>query len=1269
MASSSRGRACRPELPTGELVISAPPEPVDGGGGLLTLVQLLGSLGSTALVATMVGSAAGGRWHAVLAGLLVAVALLGLVVVLVERRRHRARTVTRPRTAYLHYLDTVVATAREAATRQGSVLQSRHPAPAALPAVVEEGSLVWTGGDGLLVRYGVCDQPPSLRLVAPPADPLRPADPHLAGAVRRLLSVHEQQPDLPAVVDLTTCERVEVHGPTARARSLARAMVCSAAVRHAPEHLAVAVLTSPEDVDDWDWVKWLPHARSSRVSDAVGARRLVATDAVELARLLPTDRHLLLVVDGEVEPVRGATSRTVLALPRRLRDEVLGLRLVLEPDAGSDLGRVPAMAEPVGEASHRCSADQCDLATAEAMARRLAALACPGVGGERAQHAGLQHLLGLDDVRRLDPARAWQPRPPDELLRVPLGTDVEGRPVLLDLKESALQGTGPHGLVIGATGSGKSELLRTLVLGLALTHSPEQLNLVLVDFKGGATFAGLSDLPQVSAVITNLADDLALVDRMQDALAGELVRRQEVLRAAGHLASAHELARARAAGADLAPLPSLLLVVDEFSELLATQPELVDLFVAIGRLGRSLGIHLLLASQRLEEGRLRGLESHLSYRVALRTFSAQESRAVLGTPDAYELPPVPGLGLLQAGAAAPVRFRAAYVSGPPPTPAAAAEPREILHWTVREVPLPGPVPSRDPGSLLDLAVDRLRGQGPSAHPVWLPPLDEPETLDLLMPDLAVDPALGLVSRRWRNPGGPTLPLGTVDLPREQRRDVLTVDLAGAGGHAAVVGAPRTGTSTVLRTLVAGVALTTTPVESQVYVIDLGGAFASYAGLPHVAGIGTRAEPDVVRRIVAEVTGIVDHRESLFADHGIDSVATYRRRRAEGGPDDGYGDLYVVVDGWGRLRPELEDVEEGLQRLAARGLAYGCHLLTSALRWADYRPAVRDLLGTRLELRLGDPADSEVDRRVAALVPRDRPGRGLVDGPRHVLAALPRLDGRSDAASLGEGVEHLVGLVADAWTGPAAPRLRLLPGLLTVDDLLARSDASDRSSGRLLLGVDEDDLASVGLDPAADPHWLVLGDGGSGKSTALRGYLHEVVRTRSPSRAQVVLVDHRRSLLDAVPAPYLFHHLTNAAQAVPAMADLATHLEGRLAVGRAGWASGGAEVFVVVDDHDLVTTGHHSPLLALQPLLAQAGDVGLHLVVARRSGGAARALYEPVLQTLRDLAAPALLLSGSPEEGPLVGGVRPVPAPPGRGRLVTRSRGVQVVQLAWRPPSV
>ncbi|NEE51917.1 type VII secretion protein EccC, partial [Streptomyces sp. SID8455] len=156
---------------------------------------------------------------------------------------------------------------------------------------------------------------------------------------------------------------------------------------------------------------------------------------------------------------------------------------------------------------------------------------------------------------------------------------------------------------------------------------------------------------------------LTLVDRMGDSIRGELNRRQEMLRDAGNYANIHDYEKARSAGAPLQPIPSLVLVIDEFSELLTAKPDFIDMFVQIGRIGRSLGVHLLLASQRLEEGRLRGLETYLSYRIGLRTFSAAESRAAIGVPDAYHLPNVPGSGLLKFGTEEMVRFKAAYVSG------------------------------------------------------------------------------------------------------------------------------------------------------------------------------------------------------------------------------------------------------------------------------------------------------------------------------------------------------------------------------------------------------------------------------------------------------------------------------------------------------------------------------------------------------------------------------------------------------------------------------
>jgi DNA segregation ATPase FtsK/SpoIIIE, S-DNA-T family len=326
---------------------------------------------------------------------------------------------------------------------------------------------------------------------------------------------------------------------------------------------------------------------------------------------------------------RAAAARTAvlwLAADRAGEPSELGARVELDQRGTASLQETA----PGGRRDGGVQADQAGIAFCEAIARRLAPLRLEGTAGRGRcrPEAGtrLLELLGLD-AAALEVAETWR-RPRTALLRAPIGVRPGGEPVLLDLKEAAEGGMGPHGLVVGATGSGKSELLRTIMAGLAVTHPPELLGFVLVDFKGGAAFADLAGLPQVAGMITNLASDLLLVDRVRAALEGEQLRRQRLLREAGNLADFRAYHAARAADPTMAPLPHLLVVVDEFGELLAARPDFLDLFVAIGRVGRSLGIHLLLASQRLDEGRIRGLDGHLRYRVCLRTFGPAESSNV-----------------------------------------------------------------------------------------------------------------------------------------------------------------------------------------------------------------------------------------------------------------------------------------------------------------------------------------------------------------------------------------------------------------------------------------------------------------------------------------------------------------------------------------------------------------------------------------------------------------------------------------------------------------
>jgi S-DNA-T family DNA segregation ATPase FtsK/SpoIIIE len=877
--------------------------------------------------------------------------------------------------------------------------------------------------------------------------------------------------------------------------------------------------------------------------------------------------------------------------------------------------------------------------------------------------------------------RTWRPRPNRDKLRIPLGIGPDANSVELDIKEAAQEGMGPHGLIIGATGSGKSELLRTIVSSLAINHSSEELNFVLVDFKGGATFASLDALPHTSAVITNLAEELSMVDRMQDALAGEMTRRQELLRAAGNYVSRFDYEKARVAGEPLTPLPSLLVICDEFSELLAVKPDFIDLFVMIGRLGRSLGVHLLLASQRLEEGRLRGLDTHLSYRIGLRTFSAMESRIVLGVPDAYELPNAPGHGYLKSDTATMHRFRAAYVSGAyrattQQSTSQAAVRRQIVPFAVGFLPAPAtpveehkelPAREEEAGkqiSMLDVIVGRLHGKGSPAHQVWLPPLSEPPSLAELLGHMVADPARGLVAATWPGTGRLAVPVGIVDRPYEQRRDPLVVELDGASGNVLIVGGPRSGKSTMARSLLCSLALTHSPREVQFMCLDFGGGtLRGLEGLPHLSGVAGRRDTEAVRRTVAEATTLIDEREARFAKLGVESIEEYRQRRAAGLiDDDAFGDVFLVVDGWGTLRQEYEDLETPIANIASQGLGYGVHLVLTANRWAEIRFNLRDLFGSRLELRLGDPSDSEIDRRAAANVPERTPGRGLTREKLHFLAALPRLDASSDL------VQH----VRDAWPGAPAPSVRLLPRMLAVEELW---DLADPAAPGLPIGINETALAPVNLTLDTEPHLIIFGDAQCGKTNVLRLIARSLVQRYTPDEARLMIVDYRRSLLGVIGGDHLLEYAPSAKvveeMAVGVLSAMNNRLPGPDVTpeqlrNRTWWQ--GPELYILIDDYDLVAAPGRSPLAGLADLLPQSRDVGLHVIIARRSGGASRALYDPVLQRLRELEMPGLIMSGSRDEGVLFGNSRPSPQPPGRGTLVRRSDGTNLLQIAWLDPA-
>ncbi|WJY96823.1 type VII secretion protein EccCb [Corynebacterium fournieri] len=1021
------------------------------------------------------------------------------------------------RRVYLRHLDALATTARTNAAKQRTHAATLYPAPGELVAAVPV-ERVWERAGAPTVRLGT-----GAGALCTPVDVDDPGspedlDPVCAVSLRRTVAAVSTVPGMPVLVQLDAFDAITLAGPAAA--DVARSIVCQLAFFYGPEQVSIDA--------PFAWAKWLPHSRSA------AAFRITLVDGHRSAT--PTDADVVVAVHDDpdffVDPdafhlVCGETLEAVTAQGA----ETLGA-----PDAFSD-------------------------AEAEFIARHLGFYRRPETTGEAG--GDFLSMLGVVDVDALDAHTMW-PGVRNKLT-VPIGATPDGDPVYLDLKEAALGGMGPHGLCIGATGSGKSELLRTLVVALAVTHSPEELNFVLVDFKGGATFLGCEQLPHTAAVITNLEDEAVLVERMFDAISGEMQRRQELLRAAGNFANITDYTKA---GHTLA---SLVIVVDEFTELLTQHPHFADLFVAVGRLGRSLGVHLLLASQRLEEGKLRGLDSHLSYRIGLKTFSAGESRQVLGVPDAYELPGEPGSGYLKAGMDL-VRFRAAYVSGPlTRTVYAHQDQQHVRLFTGDEVePAPASYVEEDRSTtLLDAVVDKAREvaqvRGMRAHQVWLPPL--PERIPLSQTDGA---------------------LGLIDEPFKQRQTPFHLDLSAAGGHVAIAGGPQTGKTIAVR----GIVATQLGAGYAVYVI---GDVPELELLPHVAGVASMKDTERTRRVIDEVASLLDAPRPAI----------------------------LVVDGWHALDEDLRDL---LARIASEGPDAGIHLVVTTQRWSAIRPNVRDLIGTRIELRLTEPMDSLIDRKQQEKLPAIA-GRGLTPDGKTVQLAF----------TSGEDIAHLA-----AHTDQApVERLRVLPEAVATHTLV--------DGQRIPLGI-----GGPALEPVYSAgHVLVIGAGGCGKSTFIASTI-AAVEHMGRAAARMVIFDPRRAHLGRADEDMVAAYAASSSSIVEAAKSLAVTLSSRLPGAdvtpqqlreRSWWH--GPELYLIIDDYELVG---EEPLRPLAEFLPHARDIGLHVVATRKFGGVSRALFGPFLTALKDQHPDVLIMDGTRDEGALFG-VRPTGQQPGRATWV------------------
>ncbi|MBX5450536.1 type VII secretion protein EccCb [Thermogemmatispora sp.] len=1351
-------RAYPPRLPSDEIVISAPPtqQPAQSGplSWLQYLLPVLGSLGSVFFMFTfhtnplMVVASCG------IGGMMI---MSGLIMGVIQRRALKKQQ-QQQRSLYLDYLERVRKHLLWLAKEQRLVEQRLYPPYEELAERVERREYLWerrpTDFDFMMTRIGIGPGPLCcpLRLDISNANFMAQYVPELRAQAEALVAEYSYLNDVAALIPLRSFGTLAISGSLSAGRALARAIICQLVAFHAPEDVRCLVYFPGERVEEWNWLKWLPHVR--RLHQVKAEHRyapeqlcMLATTVGDLQQLLQQQikpeverrtklseeagndeqerrraaqaslPHLVVVLDSfsphepvgqlpELELLFAKASQagvTVICLVEDRYHEPAAIQARLEL---SEVGGLHF--EEIAYGGRRMEGllpDQIEPALCERIARSLAPLTLSEASQQDlSQDIRLLELLTIPSADSFNPGQCWQATEEqyENLLRVPIGRRADGHPLVLDLKEAADKGMGPHGLIVGATGSGKSELLRTLVSALAITHDPRTLNFVLIDFKGGASFNDFQALPHVVGVVTNLQSDLALVDRVYAALLGEQQRRQRMLRDAGNLDNIKQYRAKWKMHPEMEPMPHLLIIVDEFAELIAQRSDFLDLFVTMGRVGRSLGLHLLFATQRLEEGRIKGLESHLRYRICLRTYSAAESRTVLGTADAYYLPSVPGIGYFKVDVDTYELFKSALISVPylPLAEQHSLESKiriftangKLLHYQQvvgdarRFLSIPAIAGSAELHTEMDVVIERIAKAVPPVfahliHQVWLPPLPRVLTLDAVLAHTDHPHLTDLYTKEAPPFGDLRVPVGLVDKPLEQVQEPLWLDFSGTGGHLAIIGAPQSGKSTFLRTLITSFMLTHTPRDVQFYCIDMGGGLLRiFEQAPHVGAVCGKPERDKIRRVVRQMRRVIEEREFLFRERGIDSMTTFRAMRQRGELDDvPFGDVFLIIDNFAQFYQDFDQLEPDLAEIVSSGLAYGVHLIIAANRWAEVRPRLRDNIGTRLELRLNDPIDSELGRAIAAAIPAGVPGRGANRDKLFFQIALPLIagDGQEAIEHLHLGIQgyllNLIERIRRHWKGLVAPPVLMLPPLVRWEDL---PEPSPEEPPGVPIGLEEFRLKPVYIDLiTAGPHFLILGDSECGKTSLLRAWIRGLERRYTPQQVAYAIVDFRKRLLDFVDSKALLTYAYNSQTLTNCVGNLKVDLERRLkrisevplTELRRPQQWTGRHYFLFVDDYEAIGGSGSSPLVPLQEYLLVGSDIGFHLVLVHRVGGVSRAMFEPIMQRLREMGTPGLILSGDPMEGKLLHGLAATPLPPGRAYLVQPKHPPMLVQLAFAAP--
>jgi DNA segregation ATPase FtsK/SpoIIIE, S-DNA-T family len=1155
----------------------------------------------------------------------------------------------------------------------------------AIDAVRRLGGLMWTHRPEhrgfLTMRLGVGSAPSRTEFSEPRENDAMPEH------WEKVLDLQEQCSvitDVPTVAALRYGGNVGIAGPAGQVESVARAALLQLVALHSPAELAVTALTSHRSREDWEWLQWLPHTGSphsplgtsdhlaadpgrgvallTQLEELIEARggTLDGPPPLELERDAEKDRTelppkpvlpavvVLIEDDAPLDRSRlvrladrgpGANVHVVWVAPTMEQlPAVCRTFVLLDPQVGGESGMSGEV--HYGRLTFPVRCETADLATAAEVARILSPVVDVGapVEDESDLPRSVSYLalagtdLGSDAagvVERWKENLSLTPRDGSPPVRRKTPTNLRAlighngvEQFYLDLRTQ-----GPHALVGGTTGAGKSEFLQSWVLGMAAAHSPDRVTFLFVDYKGGAAFADCVHLPHTVGLVTDLSPHL--VRRALSSLRAELHYREHLL----NRKKAKDLASLERTGDPEAP-PSLIIVVDEFAALVGEVPEFVDGVVDVAQRGRSLGLHLILATQRPAGVIKDNLRANTNLRIALRMADESDSKDVLGDQMAAHFPPsIPGRGAAKTGPGRLVTFQTGYAGGwtkDEPEPSQ-IDVEEMDFGSGRRWEMPTVVRSDDDGDPgpNDIArmVTTIRHAATSAG--------VPDPRKPWLPELAATYDLALLPNPRRDS---KLLLGVLDDPHAQAQPTVHYE-PDLDGNLAVYGTGGTGKSTTLRTIAVSAGLTARGGPAQVYGIDCGsGGLSMLENLPHVGAVINGDDEERVSRLMRRLTGLLEERSARYAEVRASGIDEYRRLANR--PDEPR--IIVLVDGMGAFRDNYEvfagrgfSVFGAFTQLATDGRPVGIHLVMSGDRAVSVPPSLASTVQKRIVHRMAREDDYmmlNVPKDV--LTPASAPGRAIMHGQEAQIAVL---GGDSNGAVQSRELAKLEQTMRRMGAAQA-------PGVARLSDNFTLAELPARTGDLASIGLRDLDLAPVGL-PLRSP-FMLAGPPGSGRTTA---FVTLATALRRVGGARIVYLSSRRTSLGAL--DLWDQQAANPEDVLALVKELTGALEAdSIAPGR---------LIVMIENYtELTGTPAEKPLEAFVKLAVRKE----HFVVGEAESSTwskAFALAGPFKSGRNGI----LLTPGDTDGDTLMntplGRMRRKDFPPGRGFLITAGRAAKI----------